>query len=284
MKIPKYWAKGIQTAQGADGKTVTFTCWRWSEMSVDDARLAANSRAKELAWKLANGQKLDRYSYGERPLREEITEAITDGGGRELALVTRNGYGALVLNAARAMFIDIDFEEEKQKGSLVRGLFGPGEKKAPTQEARIVAGVEEWTRKQPGLGLRIYRTFGGLRCLITTEVFDPTQESTLAILRSLNSDPLYVKLCRSQGCFRARLTPKPWRCGLGNPPSRYPWDDYAQEARYRQWQTAYTATAARYGVCNLVREIGPQDVHPEVKTILSLHDRLSCSDRGLPLA
>lgn len=284
MKIPKYWARGSQTAQGLHGRVVTFTCWQWSEVSVDEARQQANDRAKTLAGKLLDRQKLDRYSYGERPLREEIVDAIKDGRGKDIALVTRNAYGALVLNAANAMFIDIDFAKEgpTPTGSAISRLFGS--KKAPSQEERAIEGIEQWTRSRPDLGLRVYRTFGGLRCLVTNEVFDPTRDDALAILRNLNSDPLYIRLCQSQECFRARLTPKPWRCDLGKPPARYPWEDIQHEMVYRQWEKEYTRVAAQYAVCNLVKQIGPADVHPEVEPILSMHDRLSCSDRSLRLA
>ena len=65
MHFPRFWAKG--TSDGA-------VCWRWSDTSQADAQQQADRRAGELAALLASGQRLDRYSYGDRPLREEILE------------------------------------------------------------------------------------------------------------------------------------------------------------------------------------------------------------------
>ncbi len=271
MRIPKYWAKEIYSLQDSAGETVSATCWRGSEISVEDARQQASIGAKQIAWKIANQQQLNRYDYGERPLREEITQAITNSRGQEIALVTRNRYGALVLNAANVMFIDIDFKEPEQRGGL-SALFG---KAAPTQEEKAIQQIEQWARRQPGIGLRVYRTFGGLRGLVTSELFDPTVASSLEILKSLNSDPLYIQLCRSQGCFRARLTPKPWRCGVGNPPARFPWESNKDEFTYRQWQKDYEHASSQYSVCRLIKEIGNPAAHPEVRQIIAYHDEVA---------
>jgi hypothetical protein len=93
-----------------------------------------------------------------------------------------------------------------------------------------------------------------------------------------------VKLCRGQGCFRARLTPKPWRCGIGKPPSRYPWETVQAERVYREWEETYDRAAAGYTVCRLVREIGERALHPDIAPIVALHDRMACSTREMGLA
>jgi len=38
------------------------------------------------------------------------------------------------------------------------------------------------------------------------------------VFDTLGADPPYRRLCRTQKCFLARLTPKPWRCGVAKPP------------------------------------------------------------------
>jgi len=127
MKIPKYWAKGIQSTQDSRGRKAAFTCWHWSDESLDQAKQKANARAGELAQKLLNNVTLERYPYGDRPLREEILQPITNQAGQEIAVITRNAYGAKVLNAAKAMFIDIDFSPEesgKSQGGPLQRLFG----------------------------------------------------------------------------------------------------------------------------------------------------------------
>jgi hypothetical protein len=277
MKIPRYWARETYTLQAPDGEDVTAVCWRWSDTSLADAQQQARIGAQQLAGKLLNRQHLDRYDYGDRPMREEVIQAIPGPGNQTLGVVTRNAYGALVLNAAGAMFIDIDFQDEDRP----RGLFG---KQAPPQENAHLDRIEQWAQRNTQFGLRVYRTFGGLRCLITNQTFDPMHESTHAILTEMESDPLYVKLCRGQGCFRARLTPKPWRCGIGRPPSRYPWETVQDEMLYRRWEETYDRAAAGFTVCRLVKEIGVRGLHPEVAPIASLHDRMACATTEMGLA
>ena len=283
MKIPRYWARGTQTVQDAQGKSVTFSCWYWSDESLADAGQKAQTRAAKLAWKLASGDRLERYGYGIRPLREEIHKGISDKQHRELAIVTRNGYGALILNAAHTMFIDIDFEPEKRSGLLgvIRRLFGQVTESQQEQHMQV---IEQWSAMHPQMGLRVYRTYGGLRCLITNQVFDPMQESALEIMRALACDPLYLTLCQSQECFRARLTPKPWRCGTSNPPSRYPWENSEDERIHRQWEQGYTQTASEFAVCRLVKHLGSHQVHPDVEPVMAFHDRIACSGSDLELA
>jgi len=199
VNIPRYWAKETYSMAGPDGKTVSAVCWHGSNVSVDDARQPARARAQQIAWKILNKQRLDRYGYGERALREEITQAVTNAHNKELGLITRNGYGALVLNAISAMFIDIDFKEEKSSGVLGKLFSKPG----PTQEEQSVARVEQWARRNPGLSVRIYRTFGGLRCLVTSDVFDPSHEST-----SASPAPMLSSISRTEPW--PALAPRVW--------------------------------------------------------------------------
>jgi len=68
--------------------------------------------------RVARGDRLpERYAYGLRALREEIVEEIATGGNEGPALVTRNSYGSLVINAPSVMFIDVDVPEP---GALAR--------------------------------------------------------------------------------------------------------------------------------------------------------------------
>jgi len=271
MKIPKYWAKSTQAARQPGGRGYWIACWQWSDVSLADAQQKAVDKAAELARRVQAGEALNRYAYDQRPLREEMTQGISSRG-HEVGVVTRNKYGAQVLNATQAMFIDIDFKEQDTAGSLSRQmgrlLGGHAADPADPYLARVAA----WASQHPDLGLRVYRTFGGLRCLVTNQVFDPTRADSLEILQALGSDPLYVRLCQAQACFRARLTPKPWRCQVQPPPNQYPWENANEEARYRAWERDYLAGSARYAVCRLIKELGPAETHPDVVPIVALHD------------
>jgi hypothetical protein len=142
-----------------------------------------------------------------------------------------------VLNTARVFFADIDLPETSgTAGGLLAGLFG----KKPTDPAEAaLARLREWQARQPDWALRVYRTKAGLRLLATHDGFDPASSATQGLLASLGSDPLYATLCRVQACFRARLTPKPWRIGLKAPNWHYPFESPTSESRFQAWLQRY---------------------------------------------
>jgi hypothetical protein len=273
MKIPKYWAQGTAKVRGDRGE-FELTMWQWSDTSQAEAAQAAEARARDVAARFTSFAALNRYGYADRPLREEIVDVIKGSDGRESAIVTRNSYGALVLNATRVMFIDIDFET-KAKPSGLSSIMKRISNKEPVPEpvTQHLDQIEAWAHQHPQWNIRVYRTYGGLRGVITNELFDPTDPASTEILQSLNSDPLYVKLCRAQECFRARLTPKPWRCGSFVPPWRYPWPTPAAEMDQRKWEKTYQSAADRYTTCQLVKEFGSASAPLDIARIIDLHDR-----------
>jgi hypothetical protein len=224
---------------------------------VDDALAKANQRAAELAALFASGQRLNSYSYGDRPAREEIVKKVDDG-----AVVTRNAYGALVLNAARAMFIDVDFGDDGRDGPAIQR-------------------VQQWTRSHPELAIRIYRTHAGLRLLVTNHTFDPTSPSTIQMLQDVGSDKLYIQLCKAQASFRARLTPKPWRIGIQPPRVRFPYENADAHAELKHWVGNYDMASRQASVCKLIEATGPATVLDEIRALLSYHDQLVLGDRPL---
>jgi hypothetical protein len=284
MKIPKYWARSVQSVQQLDGRPYLLVIWQWSDFSVSEAQRKADDRVREIADKVRAGQQLNHYGYGDRPLREEITQGISNDAGNEVAIVTRNVYGALVLNAANAMFIDIDFSDKGASGSGGGGFSWGFGKRALSQEDQRVEHIAAWSNSHPDVGLRVYRTAAGLRCLITNHIFDPTRSDALDILRAFESDPLYVRLCQAQDCFRARLTPKPWRCNMAPPPWRYPWANADAEINYRVWERHYEQVSRSYAVCKLIKQLGPREVHPDIEPILKLHDQATGIEVDRPLA
>ena len=280
MRFPKHWARATHSRTAPDGKTFTFTCWGWSDESAGDAQREAAARAERVTARFLSGQRPDRYAYSDRPLREEQLEVFDDEGGRTTAVITRNSYGALVLNAARAMFIDIDLPEAKPQGMLGK-LFGS---QTATPEAEALGRIEQWAARRPDNGVRVYRTAAGLRGLVTSYPFHPTDGEAQQILHTLGSDPLYITLCRAQESFRARLTPKPWRCGLPNPPGVYPRETPEAEARYQRWLRDYQSATAHYAVCRFIAHYGDPRVHPDLAPIVALHDQHTLAARELPLA
>ncbi len=282
MLIPRYWAKETLVITGEKGKPLPLVCWRWSNESQEDARRQAAAAIQSIAFRFQNGQHMDRYPYGVRPLREEIIQPIPGAQEKEAGVITRNSYGALVLNTERVMFADIDFPE--QKTSLAAGLVRLFSNVKPTPEIDALKQIENWVARYPGIALRVYRTAAGLRCLFTNQIFDPGDHSTVEMLRGLGSDPLYVRLCQDQQCFRARLTPKPWRIGmLGNPP-HYPYEKPRQKEEFTRWLAGYQRNSQRYTVCRLLKQVGEPTSHPEAARIVQVHDQIACANSDLPLA
>src|SRR5262249_22186518 len=112
MNIPRYWAKCTPRHLDVAGTRREVSVWGWSDASPDDAQRCAAARAITLAQN-ADPSRLRNANYAspDQPLREEIADTLMSDAGERLALITRNAYGALVLNAAHAMFIDLDFPE-----------------------------------------------------------------------------------------------------------------------------------------------------------------------------
>ncbi len=272
------------------GRIVRVSAWQWSERSLDEARGRAREAAERIARRLAEGgRRAGRYAYGARPLREEVLRELRGGGNALLAVLTRNAYGSVVLNAAGALFVDVDLPDPslaRRLAGWLRRLAGGTAAAAPGTAAldAALAGLRAFVAARMNWGVRVYRTRGGLRYLATHAPFDPAGAETRAVFEALGCDPRYAQLCRSQGSFRARLTPKPWRCGVRAAAPLYPWPQAGDEARARRWEARYDGARAAYATCALLSVVGSQSVHRDVEPVLRLHDELTRAESGLPLA
>lgn len=269
MKFARYWARGGTDAEAPFPVSV----WRWSNDSVAQARQAAEAAARAIAQRLSGGDRSRPGDYGyyatDRPLREEVLRSVNDPQGKVLALLTRNAYGCEVLNTATVMFVDVDLPEGRRRDAA---------------QAVALERLRSWVRANPGGGFRVYATFAGLRYLALHATYAPTDPASEAVLQQLGSDPLYVRLCKSQESFRARLTPKPWRCGMWRPRQRYPFESDDERAQFAQWLEQYREQAARYASCRYLETVGSATVHAEVAAVLALHDELTEASSGLELA
>ena len=276
MNFPKFWAQGRSGA---------FSAWRWSNISVEDAQTAAKLAAEKLAaqFDLEDDRKPDRYGYPDRPLREPVLQEFRNTAGELSAVVTRNSYGCQVLNAAQALFVDIDFPPPPKTGGLFSSLFGKKPEPPPDPAAPAIAKAQEWANRHPGWNWRIYRTAAGLRLLATHALFNPTDRSCHDVFEAMGSDRLYRKLCETQQCFRARLTPKPWRCDVAHPPFRWPHPDPSKELAVARWDAKYQAASHLWATCKLLSE-GNGQIHSDLQPLVKLHDEMTRATSSLPLA
>lgn len=278
MHFPPFWAKGTHGS---------FTCWRWSDASLEEAATQARAAASNLAARFATGNKPSaRYGYGNRPLREPVLRELKNDSDEVIAAITRNSYGCQVLNTARVMFVDVDLPEDANSGGgFFKKLFGKAEPPRPNPaEAEALARAQAWLQQKPDWGWRVYRTRAGLRFLATHALFDPANVHLEKAFDELAADPLYRQLCKTQSCYRARLTPKPWRCGVRDRPASWPWADAKSEASFKQWEGRYQKACAEQATCALVSVLGNPQIHPDVQAVVSVHDEATRATSKLPLA
>lgn len=263
MKIPKFWRRFEGDVVKPDGASLHVFAWGWSESSPGDADRVARDRFQSMQQRVSQGLELPKgYGYGSRPVREQVLREITGRSGEIDALLTRNAYGSVVLNAARAMFIDVDAQ-----GAGARAL----------DQVRRAA-------SSAGLGsVRLYRTAAGFRLLATDRTFTPGSSDAESAMRAVGADPQFVQLCKVQDSFRARLTPKPWRVGHAAPPGDFP-RDIGQQQAFDEWLRKYERAATSSATCQFVEAIGGSAVDADVAPILALHDEQTKATTNLPLA
>ena len=279
MKFPKFWARtanlrGTVSARG------------WSDISLEEAQSNANLRLQRILQWLRTEHDVgepDRYAYeADGVICEEIIEQIDDSPNVS-AIVSRNRYGALVLNVSRLMFVDIDLPTPANRGCLL-AWWPPGKPSAENSEQAILARVDDWQSRNTDMTLRVYRTCNGIRLMVVNHLFVESDPRAAAIMEELQADRLYRHLCRTQSCYRARLTPKPWRVGLSNPPTGFPFDRVEDRQRFEDWNQRYLQAIKNYAVCRFLKTLGTGETLADHLPIIELHDQFCCRAPELPLA
>lgn len=285
MKLVRYWTKSTyRPSTGGE-----FIAWGWSDENLEDAQILADQRAKDICDRFNRGEELERYRcYHDRPLREELIEIIVGPAEEPTVVITRNIYGCRILNTSEMMFIDVDLPEPSFWESLryrFHKFIGRKEESPKQQiERQAIAQAEKLVQADRNCGIRVYRTRSGLRYLLTHTTFNPASEGTAQLMEFVDADPLYQKLCQTHDCFRARLTPKPWRCKQKRPPSRFPWPDKETEAEFRVWEDKYEAESKQWATCHLVKVLGSTVIDPTIAPIVEFHDKETQANSNLKLA
>jgi len=271
MYFPRYWQRATVKGPNREGAIFETMAWGWSDASNEEALAKATERARMALARLPQGHRGPATYYEGRPFRELILEDASRDGVR--TLVTRNSLGCDVLNTDGVGFADLDCEPVRT--SLFARLFG-GAKKVQAEhrlnwERDALDRLRAWQRGNAAWGFRIYRTAGGLRVLVTSRLVRADAEAK-SWLASIGSDPLYQRRCVDQKSFRARLTPKPWRCGFKQPDVRFPFITAKDEQRMAGWLEKYRQKSSGFAVCEFVETAGPEHVDAAVRPVLELHD------------
>lgn len=326
MIVADYWAEA-RRQQGQGRQKITVQRWGWSDTSEADAQAMAEVRADEaLAQVLrdaATPRRERKTAYNGAhglPIREEVLRRHGD------TVITRNAYGAECLNTPNVLFADVDFELRTGwparaaasallalvvwlPAGMVLGLWGwlvgaavllvfalplaalvqraINTAKGGAQ-AQALARMRAFVQAHPSWAVRAYRTPAGLRLLATHAPIDPRGAEAQAFFAAVGADPVYVRMCLNQRCFRARLTGKPWRMGIAQHMRPRPgvWPVAPDRLQERlDWVHHYTQRAQQYAACHWIESVGNGAVHLDVRPVVELHDRLSGAlDPQRPLA
>jgi len=270
--VPRFWTRTKSEIDTEDGKRM-LVAWGFGD-DEGKASAEAERRLQRLSQRLLGGASdPNEYDYGGRPLREEIVQVLGPD-----AILTRNRQGAVILNAARLLFLDVD---QPQAGGLQRlgRLFG---KKDPEQAAveRLRAGLRE---AAPAVTFRLYRTAAGLRALAVDREFDPAGPEARALMERTHTDESFARLCRAQKSFRARLTPKPWRCACPKPPGEHPRVEEAKR-EFAAWCQDYERAIEGHATCRYLETVGNGSALAKLAPLIQVHDQATRCAEALPLA
>jgi hypothetical protein len=224
MKLYKYWVTEKQQIL-IDGMEHEITCYGGSNNSEEDARIRAKDKAEKIKRKIKGEKHLfDEY---EVEIREEILKIIDDHSA-----ITRNRYGAQVLNAERLLILDID-KPKSSFGDLFK------KKEAGQDKQKIFDMVKKLASasKYQAYGFRLYETYQGARVIVLGRDFDPRDRDTAKMMSEFHCDRLYMTLCQKQACFRARLTPKPYRMKMRRYKVQFPREE--NDLEFQQWLAEY---------------------------------------------
>lgn len=254
MRIAPYWIREQRVIAGMQMKLRAYS---FSSQQEAQERLEAKARLlHEFYSSPGSADDVARLRRGLSSLNDQlsgyssvITEAVVEQID-EHNVITRNRYGVEVLNSTDTCFLDVD---DFPAGFMerVRAFFGG----ARSGEQRLLETVRTLCRDHESLSMRVYRTSRGWRIMAEAPGLTPDSPLAAQLFRSLNVDALYADLCHRQECWRARLTPKPYRVGMrGVYP--HPAEPGEPDAAAAEWLAAYRAHCEGKAVCRLVDSFG----------------------------
>lgn len=183
--------------------------------------------------------------------------------------------------------------------------------------------IQKRVASHPNEQFRLYETPAGFRIIATHHTVLPNDTIVAEWFEYFHADANYVRLCRAQQCFRARLTAKPWRMNEVNEnqldkqiPANNFWftdtsldddsfdnmidemddEQYAdfekQQAKLaarQQWIADYDSFAQGYRACRYIKHFSGQGnnnraVPKAIDEFIKWHDGACQIDKGLPMA
>ena len=152
------------------------------------------------------------------------------------------------------MMIDVDFPDD--------GI--------SVDEEAFISSIKAKLAKEIGRSFLLFQTAGGLRAICTNQTDGADSPETLRLMERVGADPLDVRLCKGQKCFRSRITPKPWRI---SPAVKLPDGDPSD-----LWIAMYEKHSFSYGVCRFLGRIGQENILPKLFDALAIHNQTICTE------
>lgn len=325
MIVPEYWAEASDRIDGAKTKRLVKR-FGWSDVSAEEAQQHANQRLADAIAEMKRGEMLPftepKVAYNGAdglPIREEIIDRRGD------AVLTRNAYGALCLNTPDILFADVDVPQSsgcaiyigtfvvsaailflvafqlKMENPIFLVLFlsmlsaallgslieTVRRRVSGTPETIARKRIASFAKSHPEWKLRLYETPMGFRVLVTHAMFDPRGAEALDFFDRIKADPVYVRMCFNQNCFRARVSPKPWRVGMSEHmkprPGVWPISPDRLPAR-EAWVKQYDQARQLHAACRYVDSFGNGRPCWEANEVQRWHDDLSAANQDWPIA
>lgn len=135
-----------------------------------------------------------------------------------------------------------------------------------------------------GLAFRVYKTFAGIRAICISHHFRAATGAAERILRGLLSDEKYIKICKSENYFAARIDPKPERVGISIAQKFNFYDMLPMEQD--AWMKEFKEKKGGFRVCEYITQtsIDEDKIPSPIKNLVKLHDERTLCHTSLPLA
>lgn len=279
MKLGRYWQQAEEDVVTANGRSLWLRVWGVSNVSDADAMVHAEERLAAAVTKAnLKPDELGWYAYSSSLLREELLQDFSTDTDMYGA-ITRNRYGAMILNTSSLFIADIDVLPIPRLSIWQHCKKWLGGQVVIKDKAWALQQICDYQAEHvPHLAMRIYETCLGFRVIVTNKALPASQlqdENSEAsrLLAGLNADPLYQTLCAQQACYRARLTTKPWRVKMPPVPNGWPTETRQEAMDFAKWLRDYDTASRDYKVCNLVKALGERTVSEQDEELLAIHDR-----------
>ena len=266
MRVAPYWVREKHSIGGVEYRLRAYS---FRSMAEARERMEQKVRALGRFRSAATAENVEALRAEMRRIDEQPAAGEYDVVALEPILsrvdehniITRNHYGAEVLNSDDTCFLDVDafgpgFAE------WVLGLFS----RRRSDEERLLHAVQRLCADSPGTAVRAYRTARGWRLIVAAAGLAPDSPLMRELSARLHVDPMYAGLCRRQRCWRARLTPKPVRLGMPGFPRAA--DSESAPAAAADWVELYAEKSRGVATCRLLDTFGPHLDSPAI----TLHD------------